>query len=104
MELLRTMPAIWDAESWREDAACTDVPTDLFFPIGQTGDAAAQIARAKAVCASCPVRAECLEFAVTTNQEYGIWAGLDEDERRMVRRRWRAEQRRQRQQQVRVSA
>ncbi|MEJ7766147.1 MAG: WhiB family transcriptional regulator [Acidimicrobiales bacterium] len=36
---------------------------------------------------------ECLEFAITTNQEYGVWGGHSEEERRIVRRKWRAHQR-----------
>ncbi|HEV8115212.1 MAG TPA: WhiB family transcriptional regulator [Acidimicrobiales bacterium] len=41
----------------------------------------------------CPVRQQCLEFAITTNQEYGVWGGHSEEERRVVRRQWRARQR-----------
>lgn len=81
--------ATWDAEGWRTEAACRDIDPDLFFPTGVTGEAIEQIAVAKGVCASCPVAEECLIFAVTTNQEYGVWGGLDEEERRDVRRRWR---------------
>lgn len=82
---------------WRAHANCRDLDTTLFFPIGVTGPAAAQTAVAKSICADCTVRVECLDFAVTTNQEFGVWGGLTEDERRVVRRRWRAGQRRHRQ-------
>ncbi len=86
--------ATWDAEGWRIDAACRDADPDLFFPIG-TGDAAVeQAATAKRYCESCPVAQECLIFAVTTSQEYGVWGGLDEEERRDVRRGWRRATRR----------
>ena len=81
-------------DRWRDQAACADVNPDLFFPVGVTGPAIPQIARAKAVCAQCPVRSECLEFAITTNQEYGVWGGTSEEERRVLRRAWRARQRR----------
>jgi WhiB family redox-sensing transcriptional regulator len=67
----------------------------MFFPVGASGPALDQISQAKAVCAGCPVADQCLQFAVTTNQEYGVWGGLDEDERRDVRRRWRRELRQQ---------
>ncbi len=80
----------YDAESWRPLAACRDVNSDLFFPIGSTGAAVVEIAQAKAVCAGCPVRRACLAFAVTTNQEFGIWGGQDERERPALRRQWRA--------------
>ena len=77
--------------SWRESAACRFLETDLFFPIGKTGLAVAEIQRAKAVCADCPVRQPCLTFALDTHQGYGIWGGYDEDERRvMLRERRRA--------------
>ncbi|MFY9928870.1 MAG: WhiB family transcriptional regulator [Streptosporangiaceae bacterium] len=62
---------------------------ELFFPIGSAGIAAAQILRAKAICAGCPVRRPCLTYALATSQEFGIWGGRDEDERRLLRRRWR---------------
>ena len=75
----------WDDEGWREQAACRRTDPDLFFPAGQTGIALDQIEAAKAVCRSCPVQRACLRFALETNQEAGIWGGLDEDERRKVR-------------------
>ena len=84
-------PATWNSEDWRELGSCRALATSLFFPIGQTGEAEVQIARAKKVCVTCPVRQQCLEFAITTNQEYGVWGGADEEERRVIRRRWRAE-------------
>jgi WhiB family redox-sensing transcriptional regulator len=57
----------------------------LFFPVGGSGPALAQIATAKAVYARYPVREACLRYAVTTGQAYGIWGGLTEDERRSLR-------------------
>jgi len=62
----------------------------LFFPIGTTGIALDQIDAAKRVCDQCPVTAECLEFALATNQEAGVWGGLTEDERRRMRKAWSA--------------
>lgn len=79
-----------DAEAWRPLAACRDVDSDLFFPIGSTGNAALEIERAKAVCADCPVQRPCLAFAIVTNQEFGVWGGRDERERPALRRQWRA--------------
>ena len=75
-----------DGTSWREWAACRSYDPEFFFPIGKTGRAIAEIQRAKAVCAACPVRAECLAFALETHQDYGIWGGCDDDERRALRR------------------
>jgi WhiB family redox-sensing transcriptional regulator len=45
------------------------------------------------VCDSCPVRAQCLQFALETNQEAGIWGGTSEEERRRLRRVWLARRR-----------
>ena len=82
-------------EAWRAHAACAEVESDLFFPVGVTGPAIPQIAKAKAVCAGCEVRAQCLEFAIATNQEYGVWGGTSEEERRVLRRARRAREARQ---------
>lgn len=78
---------------WREQASCRDHTDNLFFPVGETGAAVLEIARAKAVCRDCPVGLDCLYYAVTTGQRFGIWGGLDEGERRQLRRRWVASQR-----------
>ena len=71
---------------WVHRALCTDEDPELFFPIGTTGPAASQIDAAKAVCARCPVRLECLEWAMLTAQDSGVWGGLSEEERRALRR------------------
>ena len=80
----------WDNDRWRDQAACRHPDANLFFPAGSTGLAIDQIQAAKAVCRSCPVQDACLRFAFETNQEAGIWGGKDEDERRRLRRSWRA--------------
>jgi WhiB family redox-sensing transcriptional regulator len=72
--------------SWRTRAICRDTDPDLFFPVGTTGQALVQIARAKEVCGECPVQNDCLEYALETNQDAGIWGGLDEEQRRNIRR------------------
>jgi WhiB family transcriptional regulator, redox-sensing transcriptional regulator len=73
--------------SWRDSAACRHHDPDLFFPIGTTGGAIAEIEQAQAICAGCPVQAACLSYALASHQQYGIWGGLDEDQRRQLRRR-----------------
>lgn len=80
----------WDDDGWRERAACRHTDAELFFPTGSTGLADDQIQAAKAVCRSCPVQDPCLRFALKTNQESGVWGGRDEDERRRMRKVWRA--------------
>jgi WhiB family redox-sensing transcriptional regulator len=83
------IPGTFDERSWRGSATCRDVDPAVFFPVGSTGRAVQQIADAKAICRGCPVRLVCLQFALTTNQEDGVWGGYSEDERRELRRRWR---------------
>jgi WhiB family redox-sensing transcriptional regulator len=78
---------------WRTRAACSSEDPELFFPIGTTGPAVEQVEAAKRVCAGCAVREDCLEFALASNQEAGIWGGFTEDERRTLKR---ARQRRRR--------
>ncbi|MEW2178777.1 WhiB family transcriptional regulator [Streptomyces sp. NPDC005406] len=74
-------------ENWRMLAACRDADPDLFFPIGSTGPALVQTEEAKTVCQGCPVRQECLRWALENGQDAGVWGGLDETERRALKRR-----------------
>lgn len=67
---------------WQMEAACRFFPSDLFFSVGTSDSARADQERAKAVCRTCPVREECLDYALASNQEFGVWGGLSEDERR----------------------
>ena len=60
-------------DSWRAVSSCRDTDPDLFFPVGTTGPALEQIAAAKSVCDSCEAKEPCLEFALTTNQDSGVW-------------------------------
>lgn len=74
--------------SWREAAACVDLEVRKqvsFFP---DRDDLAAVAKAKAVCSTCPVADECLSWAIETNQSEGIWGGHTAQERRNMRRRW----------------
>lgn len=71
---------------WVHRARCKDEDPELFFPIGTTGPAAAQIEAAKAICVKCDVRGQCLEWAMATGQDAGVWGGLAEEERRALRR------------------
>jgi len=74
---------------WRRHAACRLMPAEMFFPVGTSGMAVEDLAAAKAVCGQCEVNAACLDYAVETRQEFGIWGGTDEDERRNLVRRGR---------------
>jgi WhiB family transcriptional regulator, redox-sensing transcriptional regulator len=69
--------------AWMDAGRCvTGGNPDAFFPIHASDTAAA-----KQACASCPVRAECLAYALEHDQRYGVWGGLDETERDALRRR-----------------
>lgn len=81
------------AAEWRDRAACRSTDPDLFFPVGTTGPAISQIEAAKAVCRACPSQEPCLEFALTTNQDSGVWGATSEEERRKLRRQWLARRR-----------
>jgi WhiB family redox-sensing transcriptional regulator len=75
---------------WAEDAACASSPyKDAWHPEGEKTKAIADTEYALAVCALCPVRAQCLEFAM--NQApidcQGIWGGLTETQRENLRKR-----------------
>jgi WhiB family transcriptional regulator, redox-sensing transcriptional regulator len=72
---------------WWSLAACQSADPDLFFPISGTGPALGQAARAKAVCSACPVRCECLRYALDAGPLQGVWGGLTEEERRLLRQR-----------------
>ena len=80
-------------DDWRNLSACRDTDPDLFFPGGTTGPAIEQMENAKAECAECAAQQACLEFALSTNQDSGIWGGTSEEERRKLRRQWLAARR-----------
>ena len=67
---------------WRELAACRGIDLDVFFP--GRGESAGP---ARQVCAQCPVRQPCLDYAITNRIVYGIWGGLTERERRALQSR-----------------
>lgn len=78
-----------DRGHWRRRAVCVGEPSELFFP--PSPDAPAPMTPwspepAQAVCATCPVRQDCLDWAVATRQPDGVWGGLDPAE---LRRLWR---------------
>jgi WhiB family redox-sensing transcriptional regulator len=66
---------------WAAKVLCADVDPELFFP--SNGDPAIE---ARHVCGQCPVTAECLAYALTNQEEYGIWGGLDPEERKALSR------------------
>jgi WhiB family transcriptional regulator, redox-sensing transcriptional regulator len=79
-------PAPSGSPDWRDQAACRNADPDLFFPIGKGEPTLLQLDRAKQVCAGCTVRTPCLEWALASGQEAGVWGGTTEDERRALQR------------------
>jgi WhiB family redox-sensing transcriptional regulator len=73
-------------DSWRDRAACRDEDPELFFPIGTSEPALLQTEHAKAVCRRCPVVNDCLQWAVQSGKDTGVWGGLDEQERQALKR------------------
>ena len=69
---------------WQQDAACHDLPLDLFFPSSGI-ESLRNINVIKPFCESCPVQKDCLEYALSHPDEKGIWAGTTENDRRKIR-------------------
>ena len=70
-----------EALAWQDFANCRGADVDIFFP-----DRGASTRGAKEICAACQVRSECLDYAVTRGEKFGIWGGLSERERRKIRK------------------
>jgi len=75
--------AIW---GWQELGACRSADPDLFFhPQNERGLARSRRERAaQAVCATCPVRIECADYAIRAREPYGVWGGLTEEDRERI--------------------
>ncbi|MFI0827199.1 WhiB family transcriptional regulator [Streptomyces roseolus] len=80
-----SLPQRW---RWQDDAICRDVPdADLFFPKGSVAvPMTSEAEAAKQICRMCPVRLHCLQHALTQREDWGVWGGLDEGERREMLR------------------
>ena len=65
---------------WTLEAACRGLDPNIFYP-----ERGASLEPAKKICASCPVRIECAQYAIDNGDKYGIWGGLSEKRRRRVR-------------------
>jgi len=73
----------WD---WQLDSACRGLDSDIFYhPDGERGSARERrVSTAKAVCAACPVIAQCRAHALKTKEPYGVWGGLGEEDREVI--------------------
>lgn len=69
-------------KTWQERGLCNQVDPELWFP-----EKGGSTREAKQICAGCPVRTECLDYALTHDERFGIWGGLSERERRRHPRR-----------------
>lgn len=95
LQALFTGRGQFDPTPWVKQAACLSPeldalmkargqhPTDLFFPSRGQNPA---VTEAKAICRSCPVRVQCLHYALRNNEHIGIWGGRSERERRRLRK------------------
>lgn len=75
-------------QEWRERALCRKYDPELFYPSSDERSPKGQTdrARAKAICRRCPVAADCLAYALETREDYGVWGGMSESDRRALRR------------------
>jgi WhiB family redox-sensing transcriptional regulator len=71
-----------EQQAWMERAACRGMDPALFFPLSDE-EAEAGLS----VCRTCPVREECLGYALAARERYGIWGGTTERERKRILRR-----------------
>lgn len=66
-------------QTWRKDAACRDEEIGIFFPsFGQS------LKKAKEICNACPVREQCLRYALYTDEEFGVWGGMSPIQRERI--------------------
>jgi WhiB family redox-sensing transcriptional regulator len=72
-------------DCWQDEALCAQVDPEIFFP-----EKGGSTKNAKEVCASCPVRFECLEYALNEDLDTGVYGGLSSNERRPLHRAHRA--------------
>lgn len=86
------MGAVAQQLEWHQQAACNGHDPDLWFP--RIGESYRRIQLAVSICEGCPVSKECLRYAVSTNQQFGIWGGKLLEDRKVLRRKMlRAEER-----------
>jgi WhiB family redox-sensing transcriptional regulator len=71
---------------WMRDGNCRNYPPSTFFPSDGLG-----VEAARRICEDCPVKAACLEYALASHIEHGVWGGCSERERRRIRKRRRQE-------------
>ncbi len=76
-----------ETEQWQLKAACRGPQSRVFFPpahFERKDETLEREDRAKAICSTCAVRQECLDYALRIREQHGIWGGLNENERRVL--------------------
>ena len=71
--------------TWMQRGRCRDIPPSTFFPSDGVG-----VDVARRICADCPVKAPCLEYALENHIDHGVWGGCSERERRRILKRRRS--------------
>jgi WhiB family redox-sensing transcriptional regulator len=71
-----------DDMSWMEQGLCRDKPPSTFFPSDGVG-----VDFARRICAGCPAKGDCLEYALENRIDHGVWGGCSERERRRILKR-----------------
>lgn len=74
-----SLASVLNLESWMTLGICAQTDPDAFFP-----EQGVNARNAKATCRRCPVKAQCLQYALDNDERYGVWGGLSERERRRV--------------------
>jgi WhiB family transcriptional regulator, redox-sensing transcriptional regulator len=80
------MTATLYAGEWQAAGACLSADPEIFFPVSGMGASAPQIEQARQICAQCPVRCQCLDFAMSSGETHGIWGGTTPEDRTRARR------------------
>jgi WhiB family redox-sensing transcriptional regulator len=81
------MSALRTDDAWQVKAACRGPQATVFFPpssFERKDEKLDRERRAKAICATCPVKQPCLDYAMRTREQHGIWGGLSESERKRI--------------------
>lgn len=73
-----------DIDDWRMFGSCVDVDPNVFYPSSGDPDFMKKLTKAKSICSNCEVKVECLVQALE-NDEYGVWGGLSERQRSLLR-------------------
>ena len=80
--ILSLLADFGEREDWQKKGLCAQTDPEAFFP-----EKGGSTREAKKICSGCEVKAECLEYALSSQEPYGVWGGLSERERRRLRRR-----------------